>query len=205
MKAALARTLEGFVVPSRLDVFTLPEIALELIRQQAQRGVREVTPNYSAAIATYWLAQDPPVDIRRMEPRPPWCMALQRWAWSVGAELLEVPDPLSLLHRGMGALVQELYDTARAHGWIVEAHEARAGDLVVYAWHRVGHYDHVGAVESGPGYTNTFATYEGNTPPMDDGDQRGGSAAAVDGVYPKRRRMSVGNPRFIRPVLAGAS
>lgn len=195
--AAVELALRGVRIPERLEIFSVGELALEVALQEAARRVREEAANYSERIRTYWLSLDPPLDIRSVIPRPPWCAVFVQFCWDVSAELLHTRNPLNDVP--LEALVQSYHDLAIARGWIIPAHEATRGDLVFYAWHGQRRYDHIGMVEIGPGYLNTFRTAEGNTPPADDGDQSGKGVTAADGLYRKKRRMTVGSPVFARP------
>lgn len=197
--AALAYALEGLRIPPRGAGFTLAELSLEVLIQEAARPVREETANFSARIRRYWLTIEPPVDILHLHPRPPWCAVPIQYAWDVAARLLGCPNPLDAVRRE--AYVEDYYALSAERGWLIPAHEARAGDLVFYRWHG-GRHDHIGEVQAGPGHESVFFTVEGNTPPADAGDQRGASREPMDGLYPKRRRMTVGSPEFARPSVA---
>jgi len=192
----IEKVLEGIRIPTRLEVFSLAALALEIAVQEEERSVREVETNDSERIREYWLAIDPPLDIRGLKQRPPWCAVFVQYCWDVAARLLHVPNPLDEV--ALEAYVPSYVELAQRRGWVVPIQEALPGDLVAFSFGGA-RFDHIGLVRLAPAHSPVFYTVEGNTPGVATGDQTGKSARAVDGVHTKKRRSHIADPCFIRP------
>lgn len=136
----------------------------------------------------------------------PWCAMGVQWCADGAARLLQARNPLDEVE--LEGLVRSYALEGHERGWIIEPHQARAGDLVLYefpggdpTWNHIGfvleelHYI-IDADEDRFIY-DPFHAIEGNTGPgvgltPEERDREG------DGWYVKRRRVRPGKTLFLR-------
>lgn len=140
---------------------------------QRELGVREVGVNTGPEVNRYLASAD-------VGPGNPWCGGFVTWSLEQGGK--DMP--------GTGwAAVANWVNAAQAgqHGLsIVDAAQARPGDIVAYDWGGGGDYGsdaHMGFLESEIGQGGQFTTVEGNS---------------GDAVTRMQRSLGSGNPVFIR-------
>ena len=133
----------------------------------------------------------------------PWCAAFIQWATDGAARYLSTDNPLDDVTRE--ALVADYVSLAEERGWVIEAHEARGGDLVAFKFSGADRWNHIGFVEDAVPYVTQageieyapFRTVEGNTSPGV-GESTEEEEREGDGVYRKTRRVRAGRTIFLR-------
>ncbi|HEX6940218.1 MAG TPA: hypothetical protein VF158_12460 [Longimicrobiales bacterium] len=118
----------------------------------------------------------------------PWCAAFVYSCAQDVARLHGLPNPLE--HVVRRALVADYYAIAKERGWLIEPERADRGDLVIYDFAGGHRWDHIGYVETPPGWSLTFRALEGNT--NDAGGREGVEVAIRD------RRIEPGRVVFAR-------
>lgn len=132
-----------------------------------------------------------------------WCAAFIQWVTDGAARYLDVPNPLDDVARE--ALVADYVQLAQEQGWVLDATEARPGDLVAFKFSGSSRWNHIGILEEQVPYVMAageiefarFHTVEGNTSPgvgesTDEEEREGG------GVYRKSRAVRSGRTIFFR-------
>jgi hypothetical protein len=139
--------------------------------RQTPPTLRDVTlyvaSDYEGAHEVGDTNSGPAVDLflkaAQLRPGNPWCAAYVNFCAQEAARRLAVASPLEDVP--LQGYVQAYVDYGRAHGWVVPAAEARAGDLFALYFESEGRYAHIGFVTKVDARAQTFRTIEGNTTP----------------------------------------
>lgn len=155
----------------------LRPIAVGVALQEAARGVKEDSPNWSRDIRAYLLNCEP-----KIHTPVPWCAAFVQYVTDVACRRSGIVNPLDAVKRE--AYVPDYFDLAKDRGWVIPDTMANMGDLVIFQFN-VGprRWNHIGLVHLPPDKHGKFTTVEGNTGDPSQ-DQRDG-----DGVYVKERSV----------------
>ena len=161
-------------------VFSIPllrPIAAGIALQEAARGVRETSPNWSKEIRLYLLNCDPPI-----KAPVPWCAAAVQYITDRACRQAGIANPLDAVKRE--AYVPDYFELAKDKGWVIPPTMADVGDLVLYQFN-VGprRWNHIGIVIKPPNAHGAFEACEGNTGDPNQ-NQRDG-----DGFYLKERSV----------------
>lgn len=140
----------------------LRHYALAFALGELGRGVREQGRNWSPRIEEY-------LRLAGIAVPAAWCAAFVYWCVHQAAEGMGFANPLAAVHRK--ALVFDYWTAAEQMGWIVPAHEADAGDLVLFDFPGGNPFDHVGFVVQPPGDASDVVSLDGNT--NDEGAREG--------------------------------
>ena len=172
------------IIGSAIMDLVLQATAVEVAREEVERGVREESSNWSPRIAEYIRNLDPPLDFPI-----PYCAAFVQFCTDMAAQTLRLENPLDQVKRE--AYVADYWAWARDHNLVVPDLElVRPGDLIVFSFGGT-RKDHIGFVET-PG-SPAVTTLEANTSPGDEGSQRDGQ-----GVHRKLRSVYGPGVEFIR-------
>jgi hypothetical protein len=117
----------------------------------------------------------------------PWCAALMNWCAKKAADVLGVKSPLEEVP--IQAYVQSYFEHFKKKGKIVEAKDAKPGDLIVLFYPSLKRYGHIGIVTSIDLKSGLAYTIEGNT----------NSAGSREGnVVAAKTRAITPNAKFLR-------
>lgn len=161
----------------------IQRVALGIAACDADHKVREEGGNNRGPrIFDYLRGTDPPINVAA-----PWCAAAVQYWSDLAARTLGTDNPLDAVK--LEAYVQSYHDWAEERGALVDATQARPGDLVLFDFHG-NRWDHIGLLAQLPDGDGAFWTVEGNT--NEAGSREG------DGVLFKPRKLGDYPVSFVR-------
>lgn len=157
-------TWNALFKPSPLTDFQA--MFLYIIRKQV--GVREHGGNNHGPEVRAYLKSC------GLDEGEPWCLAMVIWAANKTADELHIKHPLPGIAHCLTFL-----QMCRRSGWTVPVDQVRAGDILIFDWHKngAGH----AAVANGPaGADGMIPTIEGNSNRTGDRETVGGTDGVVE-------------------------